>query len=119
MQLSNGVLRVKVSLPDGYHLTQGANSRFEIATDKPGAIALEPAAGPLHEQEGTAVAEVQFRRSSAARAQLSTRVYYCLDGGVCLLQENVFQMRFLPDVHSKGDVFLNYSIRAQAPQGTL
>lgn len=113
MQASNGVLRFSVSLPDRYRLTKGANSRFEVVTSQPGAVAFEPASGALAEQSGEAVASVQFRRSDAAEAQLTAKIYYCLDGGVCLFQDIVFQMQFTSDCHGDASVELNHRMAAQ------
>ena len=112
MQASNGVLRVSVGLPEGHHLTKGANSRFEIASEQPGAIAFEPSSGLLREQGGNAVAEVAFRRSDAASARLTTKVYHCLDGGACLFQETVFQMQFLSEYHGRQSLDLSTVIPA-------
>jgi hypothetical protein len=94
VQASNGELLVEISLPENYHLTKGANSRFDITTEQPGAIAFEPCTGSFDEIDGRAVARVQFRRSAGASANLSSKVYYCLDGGVCLYQEVVFSLPF-------------------------
>lgn len=119
LQASNGTLKIAVSLPEKHHLTQGANSRYEVSSEQPGAIAFESADGPLREQSGNAVAEVQFRRSDAADAQLTAKVYYCLDGGVCLFQESVFRLEFLSDCKGRSDLDLNYRIPAKAPQGAF
>ena len=109
------MLRVAVSLPEKYHLTKGANSRFEITTNQPGAIAFEPASSALVEQSGEAVAEVQFRRSDASDAQLNAKVYYCLDGGVCLYKEVVFQMLFTSECQGGASIELDHRIAAEAP----
>ena len=114
MQASNGFFRVRVSLPQRHHLTKGANSQFEVSTSQPGAIAFEPASGALDEQYGEAVMGIQFRRSDAADAQLNAKVYYCLDEGVCLYQEIVFQMLFTHDCEGNAAVELNHRIAAQA-----
>lgn len=115
-QASNGLLRVAVSLPENYNLTKGANSRFEITTSQPGAIAFEPASNSLAELFADAVAEVQFRRSDASDAQLIAKVYYCLEGGVCLYKEVVFQMLFTSECQGEAAIELNHRIAAEAPR---
>ena len=113
VQASNGLLRLRVSLPQRHHLTKGANSHFEISTSQPGAIAFEPASSSLAEQPGEAVADIQFRRSDAADVQLNAKVYYCLDQGVCLYQEIVFQMPFTTECQGNAAVELSHRIAAQ------
>ncbi len=114
MQASNGVLRVAISLPEKHHLTRGANSRFEVSTSQPGAIALQPGSGALSEQSGEAAAEIQFRRSDAAEVQLSAKVYYCLDQGVCLFRDIVFRLPFTSECRGNAFVELNHRIAASS-----
>ena len=110
MQASNGILRVAINLPEKHHLTKGANSRFEILTRQPGAIAFVPVTGALVDDQGIAVAEIQYRRSDAAEARLDAKVYYCLDGGVCLFEEISFQITFTSACQGRTTVDLNYTI---------
>lgn len=119
MQASNGELRLTVRLPEGHHLTKGANSRFEIQTQQPGAIAFEPASGSLVDDRGTALAEVHFRRSDAAEVQVDAKVYYCLDGGVCLFEQLVFQIPFASVCQGRQNIDLNYNMPPRNGPDTL
>lgn len=106
---------MEISLPEKFHLTKGANSRFEITTQQPGAIAMEPSTGSFGEVDGRAVARVQFRRSAGASVNLLGKVYYCLDGGVCLYQEVVFSLPFSAK-ECRGEVGLSLMYQVQVPE---
>ena len=108
---------MEVSLPEKYHLTEGANSRWEITTQQPGAIAFEPSAGPLSEADDKAVAKVQFRRSAGAGAHLTAKVYYCLDGGACLYQEVVFGLPFSGE-ECAGEAGVSLGYRVQVTEAS-
>jgi len=114
-QARNGELEVEISLPENYHLTKGANSRFEITTQQPSAIALEPSAGYFSESGGMAVARVQFRRSAGAGVHLSAKIYYCMDGDVCLFQEVVFDLPFSEE-ECEGEASVRLDHRVQVAE---
>lgn len=99
LEAASGELRLRIQLPERYHLTPGANSRFEASVLGAGGagVQLAPAAGPLEEAGGAATAALRFSRPAGSAQQASTlrvlaKVYFCLDGGVCLFQEVCFDV---------------------------
>ena len=79
-----GVVTIDVRLPEGYHLTRGANSRFEVEPGGgTGALTGADAA------RGTA----RVRDLGDARAVVVTcTVYFCREEDVCLVQRVRFEV---------------------------
>ena len=67
---SSGELQLSIRLPKGYHLTPGANSRFEatVVGGSSGSVQLQPAAGSLAEDGSgtTATAALKFTRAGGS-----------------------------------------------------
>lgn len=124
---SDGKLNVTIALPVGYHLTQGANSRFECSSVGGGGIKFTPVKGPLRESStsggSTAVtAQVQFDASEAqaCAVRVLCTVYFCQDKSVCLFKEVVFEVELAKrgvDAASFAD--LSFTLSAQSPQVNL
>ncbi len=96
-QAEAGEVVLDIQMPSGYHYTEGAPSRWEVASQSEG-LTLEPPRGTLRESGGPA-AVLRFSRSASANtgnARVLARVYFCEDGGPCLLEEIVFQLSFVP-----------------------
>jgi thiol-disulfide isomerase/thioredoxin len=96
-------LNVRIALPSGYHLTQGANSRFECSLVGNGGsidstVEFTPKKGPLQEEgESTVAATISLNVTSSAASENSAvrvlcTVYFCQDKSVCLFQEIVFEV---------------------------
>lgn len=110
-QASSGVISVVVRLPEGYHLTKGANSRFEVTTTRPYAMAVQPRNGSL--SGDTPTATIQFRRSGAASLKLGVKIYYCQDDSVCLFEHVVFDVPFTPALSGEDGVELLHAVEAR------
>lgn len=92
-----GQIEIDLVLPRGYHYTEGAPSRWKVSSNSEG-LTLEPPRGILRESGGPA-AVLTFARSpreEPQRARLVASVYFCEDGGPCLLEEVVFALTFAP-----------------------
>jgi hypothetical protein len=103
------LLNVRISLPRGYHLTQGANSRFECSvvngnssfSGEGQVVVFSPKKGPLQEAgDSTVAATISFSSQGAANGEncavrVLCTVYFCQDKSVCLFQELVFEVPLL------------------------
>lgn len=166
---SAGRLTVRVQLPEGYHLTEGAGSgveatvlRSKTATTGVGgsssgssagvtaAIVLKQSAGALlpmnavssggrsnlvggndnnvggaggTEAVGSNIVEavveygvVDAVAAEGARVRVLAKVYFCLDGGVCLFQRLAFEFLFSPaTAGGVSDVVVTQRVSAPAP----
>eukprot|EP00850_Spirogloea_muscicola_P023380 SM000352S13428 [mRNA] locus=s352:43307:48636:- [translate_table: standard] len=92
----DGQLHITVSIPEGYHFTKGAVSKFDADIDAPskGAVRLDPSSGPLQVEGLNASTTVSFGSFSAATVQISCKVYYCQEDEVCLYEAVTFEVPF-------------------------
>lgn len=110
---SAGEISLSIALPPGYHLTMGANSRFEVevvgkdnndgdvddkATESP--LKVKPTAGKLVEGQ-----EVRLKFSAdsgggggggGGEVRANCTVYFCREDDICLLQRVRFEVPVLP-----------------------
>lgn len=129
---SSGELQLAVRLPKGYHLTPGANSRFEASLVSGGSsggsnVQFQPAAGNLAEDASgtTATATIKFSRqgngtggSGTELMRVLAKVYFCQDRDVCLFQEICFDVPLAPAVQAGQPavvVPLEFALSASAP----
>lgn len=116
-----GEVRLSIRLPPGYHLTPGANSRFEAVAIDAAGLQLTPAAGALSEAGGAAVAAVRFSRPAGSAggglARMLAKVYFCQDGSECLFQEVCFDVPLAAvQAGAPGvQLLLEYRLSASAP----
>lgn len=111
LQEGVGSLNLRIKLPSGYHLTKGANSGFHVSAAKPGAVSFHPNTA-MFSNDTSPEAVVTFRRSASTPAQLRAKVYYCLDGGACLLKDVIFELNFQEALTGEGSTDLLYEISA-------
>ncbi|KAJ8529629.1 hypothetical protein K7X08_036464 [Anisodus acutangulus] len=90
---NEGTLNLRISVPEGYHFSKEAQSKFSIDFDPDNAAEVDSLEGNLS-PEGSAV--VHFRRSSASSstARVYCKVYYCKEDEVCLYQSLTFEVPF-------------------------
>ncbi|KAL4547533.1 hypothetical protein Ndes2526B_g06777 [Nannochloris sp. 'desiccata'] len=109
------VLNVRISLPPGYHLTQGANSRFECSvvgsegsfSGEGEAVEFSPKKGPLQEVGDNTIASTISLNMPSSSSSVSSQgavggeiravrvlctVYFCQDKSVCLFKEIMFEV---------------------------
>nr|CAB3501023.1 unnamed protein product [Digitaria exilis] len=88
-----GFLSLAITVPDGYHFSKEARSKFDVETEPANAIEIEPANGFLN-SEG--LASLKFKRisSSPSMGRINCKVYYCKEDEVCLYQSVAFDVKF-------------------------
>ena len=111
MQASNGELNISIKLPDGFHLTKGANSHFEAKAANAAALSLQPSKGPLTDTSN-ATATIQFRRSAGTTAWINVVIYFCQENDVCLFEEVVFKVPFTDAAEGRGLIVLEHAVSA-------
>ena len=126
-----GQLQLSIQLPRGYHLTPGANSRFEavVLGGEAGGVQLQPSAGSLREDASgsTATAALGFSRQpgsgSGGLIRVLCKVFFCQDNDVCLFQEVCFDVPLAEAADAaaaaSADVPLSFALSAQAPVVSL
>ncbi|KAI3423812.1 hypothetical protein D9Q98_009648 [Chlorella vulgaris] len=126
---ASGELRLSIALPAGYHLTPGANSRFEAAVlGSTGGVQLQPGAGSLTEDSDgrAASAVVLFSRQAGSSdgsglLRVLCKLYFCQLGDVCLFQEVCFDVPLAAAASDAASavVPLSFALSARAPAVTL
>lgn len=141
---SGGRLTVRVQLPVGYHLTEGAGSGFEAVVMGPkgsnsgadAGVVLRSSTGllsPVSEaslgagRSGASVVEgmVEYKMSDAAAAEgagvrVTAKIYFCLDGGVCLFERQAFEFLFSPaTAGGVADAVITHLVSAPTPSAPL
>ncbi|XP_015874923.3 protein SUPPRESSOR OF QUENCHING 1, chloroplastic [Ziziphus jujuba] len=109
---SEGNLSIKISLPEEYHFSKEARSKFSVETEPEEAVVIDPLDGYLS-PEGSAV--VHFRRTSpsASMGRINCKVYYCKEDEVCLYQSLLFEVPFREEVaeSTPADINLAYLVK--------
>ena len=91
---------LSVVLPPGYHLTKGANSRFEVDVDEDARVVVEPLAGKLAENADVkltvrpangAANGAGEGSANAGEVRANCTVYFCRDDDICLVQRVRFE----------------------------
>jgi hypothetical protein len=118
-----------LALPPEYHLTKGANSRFEATLDDAAVargVVVDAATGPLVDGEevklrfsfasaGQALAPVPETEEDAGEAKVECAVYFCRENDVCLLQRVRFEVPFAGAGAADADVALRFDVQANEP----
>ncbi|KAK3014291.1 hypothetical protein RJ639_008014, partial [Escallonia herrerae] len=115
-----GILFLKISVPEGYHFSKEARSKFSVEIDREDAAFVEPMDGNLS-PEGTAM--LHFERSSplASMGRVSCKVYYCKEDEVCLYQSLAFEVPFkevIPE-STPAEITLPYVVKPKTSTGSL
>ncbi|KAK4264680.1 hypothetical protein QN277_025822 [Acacia crassicarpa] len=89
---NEGRLSIHVSLPNEYHFSKEARSRFSVDIEPEDAVNVEPQDGFLDEGSAT----LYFKRSSpsASMGRINCKIYYCKEDEVCLYQSLQFEVPF-------------------------
>ncbi|GER44007.1 haloacid dehalogenase-like hydrolase domain-containing protein [Striga asiatica] len=90
---SEGKLYLNISVPQGYHFSKEAQSKFSVELEPENAALVDPMDGNLNPQ-GSAI--VNFKRSSHSsfKCRIYCKVYYCKEDEVCLYQPLMFEISF-------------------------
>ncbi|KZV33835.1 NHL repeat-containing protein 2 [Dorcoceras hygrometricum] len=90
---TEGKLCLKIMVPEDYHLSKEAQSKFTVESEPENAISINPLDGNIN-REGFAI--VRFKRSSPspAKSKIYCKIYYCKEDEVCLYQPLMFDVSF-------------------------
>ncbi|CAM0872915.1 unnamed protein product [Alopecurus aequalis] len=104
-----GYLSLAISVPDGYHFSKEARSKFDVETEPANAIEIEPGNGSL---DSDGLASLKFKRtsSSSSMGRINCKVYYCKEDEVCLYQSVAFDVKFQEGVPSQAQITLAYTV---------
>ncbi|XP_028217682.1 protein SUPPRESSOR OF QUENCHING 1, chloroplastic isoform X1 [Glycine soja] len=109
---NEGNLSIKISLPNEYHFSKEARSRFSVDIEPEDAVNIDPLDGFLS-PEGSAT--LHFKRSSnnASVGRINCKVYYCKEDEVCLYQSLLFEVPFQEGVSNpaEADVTLAHFVK--------
>ncbi|KAK7397113.1 hypothetical protein VNO78_18280 [Psophocarpus tetragonolobus] len=117
---NEGNLSIRISLPNEYHFSKEARSRFSIDIEPEDAVNIDPLDGFLS-PEGSAT--IHFKRSSnsASMGRINCKVYYCKEDEVCLYQSLLFEVPFREGVSNpaKADVTISHFVKPKTSTSNL
>ncbi|CAO2837601.1 unnamed protein product [Amaranthus hypochondriacus] len=110
-----GNLYLRISVPEGYHFSKEARSKFNVETQPDNAVIFEPMDGNL--SEGSAMLHFERFIPSAFLGRINCKVYYCKEDEVCLYQSLAFEINFQEEnsESSPAEITLQYLVK---PKGT-
>ncbi|KAK9084377.1 hypothetical protein Scep_030848 [Stephania cephalantha] len=115
-----GNLYLEVSVPEGYHFSKEARSKFNVEIEPEDALIIEPLDGNLS-PEG--LASLHFKRfsSSPAKGRIICKVYYCKEDEVCLYQSVSFEIPFRDEVQGTppAEITLPYAVKPKVLANSL
>ncbi|KAF0914937.1 hypothetical protein E2562_032848 [Oryza meyeriana var. granulata] len=105
-----GYLSLAILVPDGYHFSKEARSKFDVDIEPADAIEIEPVNGFLN-SEGQASLNYKRKSSSSSTGRINCKVYYCKEDEVCLYQSVAFDVKFREEaISSPAHITLSYSV---------
>ncbi|KAL9141056.1 hypothetical protein ABFS82_14G077900 [Erythranthe guttata] len=112
---NEGKLCLNISVPQGYHFSKEAQSKFSVEFEPENAALADPIDGIIS-REGSAI--VQFKRSSpsSSKTRIYCKVYYCKEDEVCLYQAVTFEVSFqeaVPD-STPAEITLAYLVKPKS-----
>ncbi|XP_073030200.1 protein SUPPRESSOR OF QUENCHING 1, chloroplastic isoform X1 [Primulina eburnea] len=113
---TEGKLFLKIVVPEGYHLSKEAQSKFTVEAEPENAISVNPLDGNI-DREGFAI--IQFKRSSPSpsKSKIYCKVYYCKEDEVCLYQPLMFEVSFQEALRdaTPANITLPYLVKPKSP----
>ncbi|XP_078159689.1 haloacid dehalogenase-like hydrolase family protein isoform X1 [Carex rostrata] len=114
-----GYLSLQFSVPDGYHFSKEARSKFEVDIEPASAVELEPSSGYLN-PDGSA--SIYFKRASPSPStgRINCKVYYCKEDEVCLYQPVAFDVSFQQEESESNypaNININYAVIPKVTSG--
>ncbi|KAF7817977.1 protein SUPPRESSOR OF QUENCHING 1, chloroplastic isoform X1 [Senna tora] len=118
--LSNeGNLSINISIPNEYHFSKEARSRFSVDVEPEDAVNIDPQDGFLNDGSAT----LHFKRSSTSVSlgRVNCKIYYCKEDEVCLYQSLQFEVPFREGVPNSAptDVTLAHLVKPKASPSSL
>lgn len=116
---NKGNLYVKISIPEGYHFSKEARSKFSVEIEPEKQMVIDPVDGYLS-PEGSA--SLHFRRPSPSPSmgRINCKVYYCKEDEICLYQSLAFEVPFqevTPD-STPTEITLAYLVKPKTSTGS-
>ncbi|CAH8381960.1 unnamed protein product [Eruca vesicaria subsp. sativa] len=108
-----GDLNLKISLPDGYHFSKEARSKFVVDVEPEDAVTVDPLEGVLG-PEGSTVLHYRQSSTSASIGKISCKVYYCKEDEVCLYQSVQFEVPFKLESESSSSQVIAFTVKPRA-----
>lgn len=119
--LSNeGNIYLKISLPEEYHFSKEARSKFSVDVEPENVVIIDPLDGNLS-PEGSAVLHFRRMSPSASIGRISCKVYYCKEDEVCLYKPLLFEVPFQEEVPNSppAEITLTYAVRPKISTNSL
>ncbi|XP_028779438.1 protein SUPPRESSOR OF QUENCHING 1, chloroplastic [Neltuma alba] len=116
---NEGRLSIHVSLPNEYHFSKEARSRFSVDIEPEDAVNVEPRDGFL--DEGSATLHFQRSSTSSSMGRINCKIYYCKEDEVCLYQSLQFEVPFreAEPNSAPADVTLSHLVKPKASASTF
>ncbi|KAF2538785.1 hypothetical protein F2Q68_00019914 [Brassica cretica] len=108
-----GDLNLKISLPDGYHFSKEARSKFVVDVEPEDAVTVDPLEGVLG-PEGSTVLHYRQSSTSASIGKISCKVFYCKEDEVCLYQSVQFEVPFKMESESSSSQVIAFTVKPRA-----
>ncbi|TKY61571.1 NHL repeat-containing protein 2 [Spatholobus suberectus] len=117
---NEGNLSIKISLPNEYHFSKEARSRFSVDIEPEDAVNIDPLDGFLS-PEGSATLHFKRSSNSASMGRINCKVYYCKEDEVCLYQSLLFEVPFREGASNpaKADVTLAHFVKPKTSTSNL
>ncbi|KAI5424517.1 variant 3 [Lathyrus oleraceus] len=115
-----GNLSIEISLPNEYHFSKEARSRFSVDIEPEDAVNINPLDGLLS-PEGSAVLHFKRSSNSASMGRISCKIYYCKEDEVCLYKSLLFEVPFREGAFdtAKTDVTLAHFVKPKGSTNSL
>ncbi|MCO5562807.1 hypothetical protein L7F22_016439 [Adiantum nelumboides] len=115
----NGNIKLRISLPPGFHFTKEITSKFEANDEPDGKVVLQPASGAF-DASWQALIKFSQPQDVMATVQINCKVYYCEEDEVCLYKALAFEIPFDEVSSSLSlDLPLTYDVKPPERKQTL
>lgn len=113
-----GILTINLKLPAENHLTENAESRWQVLADKntPIEIDEDKAAGVIEENK---IINIPFKLKDGAKkgtVRVEAIAYFCKDQGECQISGVLFEVPVIVDQSTNKKIELNYTFNSQVAQ---
>ncbi|KAI3918261.1 hypothetical protein MKX01_041581 [Papaver californicum] len=117
---AEGNLYLKLSVPEGYHFSKEARSKFTVELEPENSMVFEPLDGTLS-PDGSASLHFKRPSTSPAMGRIFCKVYYCKEDEVCLYQSVAFEVAFREEVPNSpaAEIILPFMVQPRIPGGGL
>ncbi|XP_034222109.1 protein SUPPRESSOR OF QUENCHING 1, chloroplastic isoform X2 [Prunus dulcis] len=117
---NEGNLSIKISVPEGYHFSKEARSKFSVETEPETAVSMDPLDGYLS-PEGSAILHFKRPSPSVSLGRINCKVYYCKEDEVCLYQSLLFEVTFREESPESNpeEITLAYVVKPKASTNSL